>query len=323
MPSVPVSAIPTVSQLYKDGKLSPQPANTSESLQPAAPASTSINSKVSLIRTSITTLATTCIVNAANESLMGGGGVDGAIHAAAGPSLVRECKTLNGCDTGSAKITAAYELPCKYVIHAVGPIYWVAKEELSDRPAQLLKGCYDTSLRLAAEKGGSVAFSCLSTGVYGYPPDEAAEVACKTVRAFMESSQGGELDRVIFCCFEGKDERAYERWIPKFFPPAQEELPSAKQDNTVPIRAKDTTYPAEPVAKPAKSGSDDIDKDWEAVDKPNEAPSEKAATDISEEGEKVEAPDLGADDGEKVEKPVDELAESGEVLPKSGLLKDW
>ena len=111
-------------------------------------------------------------------------------------------------------MTSGHDLPSKYIIHAVGPIYYREKRQSADRPAQLLRSCYDTSLALAAEKGGSIAFSCLSTGVYGYPPEEAAEVACETVRKFLEGEKGGKLERVVFCCFEAKDEKAYKRWLP-------------------------------------------------------------------------------------------------------------
>ena len=129
----------------------------------------------------ITKLSTDAIVNAANESLLGGGGVDGAIHRAAGPQLLEECATLDGCDTGSAKITDAYRLPCKKVIHAVGPVYYSTKRE--GMHEKLLSGCYTTSLDLAAQNDcKSLAFSALSTGVYGYPSDEAAETAIRAVK---------------------------------------------------------------------------------------------------------------------------------------------
>jgi len=139
---------------------------------------------------------------------------DGAIHSAAGPSLLHECRALNGCSTGSAKITSAHALPSKYIIHAVGPIYYRAKRQSEDRPAELLTSCYRTSLQLAAEKGGSIAFSCLSTGVYGYPSGEAAAVAAREVRRFLEEDNEGRLERVVLCCFEAKDERAYGEWLP-------------------------------------------------------------------------------------------------------------
>ncbi|KAL9587820.1 MAG: hypothetical protein Q9203_003367 [Teloschistes exilis] len=207
---ITLSQIPTLSQLYLSGELQPV-----EYQPPTSEPSATINSKISIIRTSITDLEVTSIVNAANNSLLGGGGVDGAIHKVAGPRLLEECRTLDGCDTGSAKITAAYELPSKYVIHAVGPVYARQKPEQS---RLLLQRCYQTSLMLAAEKGGSIAFSCLSTGVYGYPSDEAAEVACETVRNFFESGEGENLERVVFCCFLEKDMVEYGEILPYMIP---------------------------------------------------------------------------------------------------------
>lgn len=122
---------------------------------------------------------------------------------------------MDGCATGSAKLTSAYELPAEYVIHAVGPVYARAKRQHADLPAELLRGCYRTSLELAKEKEGSIAFSCVSTGVYGYPSKEAAAVAAGEVRRFLEEEdKEGRLERVIFCCFEDKDVRAYEQWLP-------------------------------------------------------------------------------------------------------------
>jgi O-acetyl-ADP-ribose deacetylase (regulator of RNase III) len=201
--------IPTLSLLYKLKKISP-PAHGSA---PTYAASASLNDKISVIRQDITTLAIDAIVNAANTSLLGGGGVDGAIHRAAGPDLLDECETLDGCETGSAKITDGYELPSKKVIHAVGPIYW---KEGTDRSAELLSGCYRTSLELAVQNGcKSIAFSALSTGVYGYPSGEASKVALETVRKFLgEECMAEKLDRVIFCNFLEKDEDAYFRNIP-------------------------------------------------------------------------------------------------------------
>lgn len=209
-PPVQLSSIPTISDLYKTGKLSAPSEDVSVS-----PFST-LNAKISLLRTSITTLATTSIVNAANESLLGGGGVDGAIHSAAGPGLLAECRTLNGCKTGFAKITSAHDLPCNYIIHAVGPVYARAKRQRDGLQAELLGSCYTESLELARQKGGSIAFSCLSTGVYGYPSGEAAEVVCGVVRKWLEEHEGeeGGLERVVICCFEAKDERAYSEWLP-------------------------------------------------------------------------------------------------------------
>ena len=147
----------------------------------------------------ITRLAVDAIVNAANESLLGGGGVDGAIHRAAGPQLLEECRTLGGCPTGQAKITAGYRLPAKFVIHAVGPRY----RDGAQGEAGLLAGCYSESLTLAVSNDvRTIAFPAISCGIYGYPIPEAAAIAVRTVALFLQRNDS--IRQVTFACF-GRD----------------------------------------------------------------------------------------------------------------------
>ena len=157
-----------------------------------------------VIQADITSLFVDAIVNAANAKLLGGGGVDGAIHMAAGEELFEECRTLGGCRAGDAKITRGYKLLAKFVIHTVGPVWsgGVAGE------SRLLASCYRRCLEIAAERGfTSIAFPCISTGVYGYPIRQAAKMAVKTVTAFVD--QPCSLERVIFCCYSDEQRQIY------------------------------------------------------------------------------------------------------------------
>lgn len=154
----------------------------------------------------ITTLEVDAIVNAANNSLLGGGGVDGAIHRAAGPGLLAECVTLGGCNTGEAKITGGYDLPSKHVIHTVGPV-WDGGRANEDA---LLADCYRNSLKLGEENGlRMVAFPAISTGVFGFPKERATRIAVREVRAFLDQDVG--VEQVIFVCFSERDFDMYQR----------------------------------------------------------------------------------------------------------------
>ncbi|KLO14154.1 A1pp-domain-containing protein [Schizopora paradoxa] len=198
--SYALSEVPTIRDMYERGVLKSQ----------------SHVDTVSIFQGDITKLNVDVIVNAAKADLLGGKGVDGAIHAAAGPQLRSECRKLKGCSVGDAKITNGYELPAKYVIHTVGPIY---SSRHSATCQNELASCYLTCLELAVQHGlRTVAFPAISTGIYGYPLEEATHVALASTRQFLYSKAGRQLKRVVFVAFDDKTNKVYESLIPQYFP---------------------------------------------------------------------------------------------------------
>ncbi|KAK9237890.1 A1pp-domain-containing protein [Lipomyces kononenkoae] len=204
-----VSEIPTVLEEYARHSLHRDPGVVH-------PPSAMLNRKLSVLREDITKVSADAIVNAANNRLAGGAGVNGAIQAAAGAQLLQECLTLNGCETGDAKITKGYMLPARHVIHTVGPIYYQHDRQVANR---LLESCYLRSLQVAVENDvKTIAFPSISTGIFGFPIMEASPVALNTVRQFLQSAEGSTIERVIFVLFGKEDEQVYRMTIPKYFP---------------------------------------------------------------------------------------------------------
>ncbi|KAJ3968147.1 A1pp-domain-containing protein [Lentinula raphanica] len=213
---VKLSDIRTIAELYKTSVLKAPAAGQAK----CKPKPTYLD-RISLFQGDITKLEVDAIVNAANKSLLGGGGVDGAIHAAAGRGLLDECRTLNGCDTGFSKITGAYELPSKHIIHTVGPVYSSSSVETK---AQQLASCYQTSIDLAVQRSlRHIAFPSISTGIYGYPIEDATHIALDVVRKHFDSEGEStfKLDRAIFVVWSDKDKFVYESLIPEYFPPSE------------------------------------------------------------------------------------------------------
>ncbi|KAJ7494622.1 A1pp-domain-containing protein [Mycena galericulata] len=225
--------------------------------------------RISLFQGDITLIEVDSIVNAANRSLLGEGfhscKVDGAIHAAAGRGLLKECMGLGGCETGESKITAAYKLPSKHIIHTVGPVY--SRNDVETR-AQQLQSCYRTSLNLAIENNlKHIAFPSISTGIYGYPIEDATHIALDLVRRFYDS----DLDRVIFVVWSNKDKEVYETLIPEYFPDPDSpqdgpsgEAPATDEPSDKPAAGPPAEAPV-PGEPPQTSG---VETDTEAVKAP-------------------------------------------------------
>ncbi|XP_028458888.1 ADP-ribose glycohydrolase MACROD2 isoform X2 [Perca flavescens] len=268
-----------------------------------------LSDKVSLYKGDITVLEVDVIVNAANSSLLGGGGVDGCIHKAAGSCLYDECHSLNGCETGKAKITCGYDLPAKYVIHTVGP---VARGHVGSTETNDLTSCYQNSLRLMEEYDlSTVAFPCISTGIYGFPNEPAADIALNTVKSWIEQNPD-KITRVIFCVFLETDFAIYKKNMSVIFPDndtevAEEQL---KEDNTSTksttkeesedSRGKEEIGDEEEDDDDAAAGNTDVEMPSQNLDENlgNEDPNQEKDKDEKENQDE----DVGIDDNEESDK---------------------
>ncbi|PPR00889.1 hypothetical protein CVT24_000374 [Panaeolus cyanescens] len=265
-----LSSIKTLAELYAAGRknsLSLNPVAVSEQLFKPDP---TLLDRVSLFQGDITKLEVDAIVNAANRSLLGsslafgGGGVDGAIHSAAGPKLLDECRTLNGCLTGESKITRGYNLPARHIIHTVGPVY--SNFDKAEKHRQL-ESAYKTSLQVAVENEvRHVAFPSISTGIYSFPIEAATHIALRTTRNFITSKAGAkasrtvdlflstyvlmvlQLERVIFVVWSDKDKDVYRSLLPFYFPPGEKESsPELEETGALPQATKEVGSTGEPV----------------------------------------------------------------------------
>ncbi|XP_045926228.1 ADP-ribose glycohydrolase MACROD2 isoform X4 [Micropterus dolomieu] len=255
-----------------------------------------LSDKISLYKGDITVLEVDAIVNAANSSLLGGGGVDGCIHKAAGSCLYDECHSLNGCDTGKAKITCGYDLPARYVIHTVGP---VARGHVGPTETNDLTSCYQNSLRLMKEHGlSTVAFPCISTGIYGFPNEPAADIALNTVKSWIEENPD-QITRVIFCVFLETDFAIYKKKMSVIFQDNDMEVTEEqlKGDNTPPSTKSTTEEEREHSRGKEETG------DEEEGDNGNEEPSQEKDNDENESQDKDEP--IGIDKDKDEDKGID------------------
>ncbi|XP_034288293.1 ADP-ribose glycohydrolase MACROD2 isoform X2 [Pantherophis guttatus] len=263
---VPLKDIPTWKEEMKN-KAQSDEDNTNEAFL----LQKSLSEKVSLYRGDITVLEIDAIVNAANSSLLGGGGVDGCIHRAAGPCLVAECRSLSGCETGQAKITCGYDLPAKYVIHTVGPI---ARGHISDIHKEDLANCYKTSLKLAKENLiRSIAFPCISTGIYGFPNEPAAVIALTTIKEWL-SKNDNEMDRVIFCVFLEVDYKIYKKKMNDFFPTGENGTEVKPSSDEPEHQSQETDEAVSSIPSSPADGEENLGKEKESPDtkEPNPVP---------------------------------------------------
>ncbi|KAJ3050290.1 O-acetyl-ADP-ribose deacetylase macrod1 [Rhizophlyctis rosea] len=308
---VPVERLPSLTDFYD----SMDPEDFDEDDRAKSP-NGKFNDKIVIWKGDITSLTIDAIVNAANRSLLGGGGVDGAIHRAAGSELVQECRTLDGCDTGDAKITKGYHLPARHVIHTVGPIGEDSKK---------LSSCYVRSLDVLVENGlRTIAFCCISTGIYGYPNGRAASVALHSVRMWLERGDNADkVDSIVFCLFMAVDVKYYKQYAPLIFPPVKKNKrpKSSKPDDdgepeSSSIKKGDASENAENLSSQQEQKSEETSKD----DVMDEDGSEKM------DGEAGEVVEQRGGDGEGVvrDMEVDEAKEEGkeEKVEASGDGKD-
>ncbi|XP_035680689.1 ADP-ribose glycohydrolase MACROD1-like isoform X1 [Branchiostoma floridae] len=285
-------------------------------IKPKADPNEKFNEKVSLWRGDITQLEIDAISNAANESLLGGGGVDGAIHSAAGPTLVKETATLGGCETGHAKLSGGHRLPAKYVLHAVGPI--------GQKPDKL-EGCYKDCMALAKEHGlRSVAFPCISTGIFGYPNYPAGQVAIGYIRKWLETGDNADhMDRVIFCVFLEKDVQVYEELLPAFFPTEDDvkgdKEASADTDDHMEVAADDSKDAQSEEQRPAaeKPGDTEEVKETASEEDPQQGVSEgvKSEDTAPDEPAVSEPEEVKTSEEEKQDSELSEKSEAAAAAP--------